>query len=97
VFSSETHTDGKDANPLDPQSGGVQEACDAYVHGLSRAMWRKSSLSAHNGNCVEVAQLTHRAYGVRDSKNVDGPILIFDQVAWSAFLEDVREGRFNLV
>ncbi|POX40866.1 hypothetical protein C3486_11790 [Streptomyces sp. Ru73] len=57
-------------------------------------MWRKSSYSgADAGNCLEV----HDSYGpgvvpVRDSKNPDGPVLIFGDAAWAAFLAAVREG-----
>lgn len=58
--------------------------------------WKKSSWSAHNGNCVEVAVLPATRFGVRDSKDTNGPILIFDQQAWGQFLATVRTGRHNL-
>jgi hypothetical protein len=58
--------------------------------------WKKSSWSAHNGNCVEVAALPATTFGVRDSKDTNGPILIFDQRAWGQFLAKVRTGRHNL-
>lgn len=47
--------------------------------------WIKSSYSADNGNCVEVA-VTDTVIGVRDSKNVDGPVLSFPADRWAAFL-----------
>jgi hypothetical protein len=38
------------------------------------AAWRKSSRSADTGACVELAH-TGAVFGVRDSKNVNGPVL----------------------
>jgi hypothetical protein len=58
--------------------------------------WKKSSWSAHNGNCVEVAALPVGSFGVRDSKVTDSSILIFDQGAWLQFLTKVKTGRHYL-
>jgi hypothetical protein len=43
---------------------------------MSDRVWRKSSYSGSNANCVELA-----AGAVRDSKNPDGPVLDVDVVA----------------
>lgn len=51
----------------------------------STAHWRKSSRSTSTANCVEVA-LHHQAVGIRDSKNPDGPVLMFPEAAWRTFL-----------
>ena len=51
--------------------------------------WRKSSHSFSNGNCVEVGQ-DGEDVGMRDSKDPDGPVLVFGPVAWTAFLEGLR-------
>jgi hypothetical protein len=60
--------------------------------------WKKSSLSAHNGNCVEVAQLRSGDYGIRDSKDVAlvCPVLTFSRAEWRYFLEGVKAGEFDL-
>jgi hypothetical protein len=48
-----------------------------------RQNWRKSSYSGGGGNndCVEVA-FGAEAVGVRDSKNTDGPQLVFRATSW---------------
>jgi hypothetical protein len=59
--------------------------------------WRRSSASAHNGNCVEVAGLPDSRFAVRDSKDTSQgcPILIFAGAEWGNFLEGVKAGEFN--
>jgi hypothetical protein len=67
--------------------------------------FRKSSYSAHNGNCVEVGRRTARtcdggacvetASGggevlVRDTQNRNGPVLAVPAVAWRAFTASVK-------
>ena len=47
--------------------GDLQEIAGQV--GLSAAIWRKSSWSAYNGNCVEVAGLDGALIAVRDSKD----------------------------
>jgi Domain of unknown function (DUF397) len=60
---------------------------------LSRAVWRKSTQSYANG-CVEVAFVDGQV-AVRDSKDPDGPVLVFTPVEWTAFLGGVRGGEFD--
>lgn len=62
---------------------------------LSHAVWRKSSISGGNGQCVEVA-ITDTVVGVRDTKNREGGTLVFRHDEWRAFLQGVRNGEFDV-
>ena len=53
--------------------------------------WWKSSFSASNGHCVEVARLTGGFIGVRDSKAKGGPVLQFSTDDWASFLDGIRD------
>lgn len=61
---------------------------------LFAAEWHKSTLSGANG-CVEVA-IQADGVAVRDSKDQDGPILVFSRGEWAAFVGAVRAGEFDL-
>ena len=64
---------------------------------LSAAQWRKSSHSnGDGGSCVEVADGFPGVQPVRDSKDPDGPALIFTTAAWSAFITAVKADQFPL-
>lgn len=62
---------------------------------LSGAQWFKSSFSSGQTDCVEVAWLAGGHVGVRDSKNTDGPALVFTPGAWDAFSAVLRTGDFE--
>jgi hypothetical protein len=55
--------------------------------------WRRSSWSATNGNCVEVARLGGGHVGVRDSKDPAQQVLAFSPGEWRSFLTAVRASR----
>ena len=52
--------------------------------------WRKSSYSAANGDCVEVARLANGYIGVRDSKNILKSGLSFAPICWQLFSKKVK-------
>jgi len=57
---------------------------------LTAVTWRKSSYSnSDGGQCLEVAD-NLPVIPVRDSKNTDGPALIFPAGAWASFVAGVR-------
>jgi hypothetical protein len=58
---------------------------------LEVATWRKSTYSdASGGDCLEVADHHPDIVPVRDSKNPDGPKLVFRAGAWSAFVANLK-------
>lgn len=61
----------------------------------SQLDWRRTSF-CNNGSCVEVAYLDDDdQVAVRDSKDHDGPMLIFTATEWDGFLSGVRDGQFD--
>ena len=76
-------------------NGATQDAGDGQAkHEIARftqATWRKSSWSAVNGNCVEVAGLPGGLIAVRDSKDATcGPVLAFEAASWRSFIDRVK-------
>jgi hypothetical protein len=59
-------------------------------------VWRKSSRSAGNGNCVEVC-FGSGSVAVRDSKDPDGPILELGLEPWRHFVASARRGELDLI
>jgi Domain of unknown function (DUF397) len=75
--------------------GHSSEAAAAYL-ALAGAEWKKSSWSAANGHCVEVARLDSHV-GVRNSRDngPDCPVLIFTREEWGTFLSGITANDFN--
>lgn len=61
---------------------------------LSEVSWFKSTYTTVN-ECVEVA-FVGDVVAVRDSKDPEGPKLIFTHGEWNAFTRGASEGQFDL-
>ncbi|WP_254885711.1 DUF397 domain-containing protein [Streptomyces sp. NA02950] len=60
---------------------------------FSEVVWRKSSYSSANGQCVEVADGVADVVPVRDSKASAGPCLVFEADAWASFIRALKVGE----
>jgi hypothetical protein len=79
---------------LTPQEGEF-ELLDQGASG-----WRKASASADKDECVEVGSIPAGAdvVAVRDTKAAgSGPVLGFTAEACTAFVADLKKGRFTAV
>ncbi len=63
--------------------------------GLSYLLWRKSARSNASGNCVELAQLPEGGVALRNSRDPEGPALLFTRDEIMAFVHGVRAGDFD--
>jgi hypothetical protein len=57
--------------------------------------WRKSSLSLSNSHCVQVRGLQDGGVAVRNSRDPDGPVLVYTPAEWAAFLDGAKSGEFD--
>ncbi|NDK29287.1 DUF397 domain-containing protein [Streptomyces sp. TR1341] len=58
--------------------------------------WRKSAYSGNEGgSCIEVLDGYPTGVPVRDSKNTQGPALVFPPASWSSFVTAVQDGRLS--
>lgn len=62
---------------------------------LSTARWFKSSRSGGGKECVEAAFLDGGMVGVRDSKDPNGPALVFTPSEWDAFTATIQGGALG--
>ncbi|MGH3274895.1 MAG: DUF397 domain-containing protein [Streptosporangiaceae bacterium] len=63
---------------------------------LAGATWKKSTRSGPTGgNCVEVAFLAGGEIALRNSRQPDGPALIFTRAEWDAFIGGAHDGEFG--
>jgi len=62
---------------------------------LGAVRWRKSIASNPSGNCVEVAELPDGTVAIRNSRDPQGPALVYTTAEVAAFLTGVRNGEFD--
>jgi hypothetical protein len=66
------------------------------VTALPILTWQKSRRSNPSGNCVEMAELPDGAgVAVRNSRDPEGPALIYTVAEIAAFLAGARDGDFD--
>ena len=70
------------------------------VNGMSASQlqgvtWQKSARSNPSGNCVECAALPDGGVAVRNSRDPDGPALLYTPAEIEAFILGVRDGDFD--
>ncbi|WKK22264.1 DUF397 domain-containing protein [Streptomyces olivoreticuli] len=61
---------------------------------LCEVIWRKSSYSSGEGQCVEIVFL-REVVATRDSKTPYGAALAFGADTWSAFMAGIKAGAFR--
>lgn len=63
---------------------------------LPSVNWQKSRRSNPSGSCVELAVLPGNAgFAIRNSRDPEGPALIYTQEEITAFIEGARDGDFD--
>ncbi|GLF96921.1 DUF397 domain-containing protein [Streptomyces yaizuensis] len=62
---------------------------------LTSVTWTKSSHSNATGNCVELAKLPDGSVALRNSRDPQGPALIYTPDEIAAFVAGARTGDFD--
>ena len=65
------------------------------AHRLGSVTWRKSRASNASGDCIEVAALDSGAVAVRNSRDPNGPALIYTRAEIAAFIAGAKAGEFD--
>ncbi|MDH2394014.1 DUF397 domain-containing protein [Streptomyces sp. HNM0663] len=60
-----------------------------------KVSWVKSRHSNAVGNCVEVAALPGGAVALRNSRDPDGPALVYTGTEAAAFVAGAKDGDFD--
>jgi hypothetical protein len=62
---------------------------------LGTLAWVKSRASSPSGNCVELARLPDGQCAVRNSRDRQGPALVFTTAELGAFVDGAKRGEFD--
>ena len=58
-------------------------------------VWVKARASSSYGQCVQIASVPDGRVAMRDSKDPDGPILLYARAEFKAFLDGALKGDFD--
>jgi hypothetical protein len=67
----------------------------SLVSHLSGLVWQKSRRSNPSGNCVEMAELPDGGIAIRNSRDPQGPVLVYSRAEIEAFIEGAKDGDFD--
>ncbi|MGC5014489.1 DUF397 domain-containing protein [Streptosporangium sp. DT93] len=62
---------------------------------MGGVVWRKSHFSNPSGNCVELAELPDGRVAMRNSRDPEGPALVYTRHETDAFVRGVKSGEFD--
>jgi Domain of unknown function (DUF397) len=62
---------------------------------LRQVRWQKSRYSNSQGACVEMAVLPGGDIAIRNSRDPNGPTLIYTPAEIRALFQDVKDGEFD--
>lgn len=62
---------------------------------MASLVWRKSSFSDQQGNCIEVAALEDGRIAVRNSNRPDEATVYFTRPEMDAWIRGVKAGEFD--
>ena len=62
---------------------------------LDGAAWRKSQRSNSQGACVEMARIGAGTVAMRNSRDPEGPALMYGREVIVALVESLKEGDFD--
>ena len=62
---------------------------------LEGVTWRKAQVSNPSGDCVELARVGDSGVAVRNSRDPQGPALVYTRAEIVAFLRGAKDGDFD--
>jgi hypothetical protein len=65
------------------------------AHHLQDVAWEKSRHSNSQGTCVEFAKLPTGEVALRNSRDPDGPVLLYTSAEIEAMLRGAKDGEFD--
>ncbi|MGW1278886.1 DUF397 domain-containing protein [Streptomyces tsukubensis] len=67
----------------------------APAGGIPGVVWLKARASIGMGECVELARLPEGGVALRNSRNPEGPVLVFSSAELRAFLKGAKGSEFD--